>query len=94
MIFTYRILTFFLFPFLIIITYLRRFFNKEDKIRFKEKISVNESFYPKNKKIIWIHAASIGETNSVIPLIIELINKFISPNPTPATTKSIFFFIN
>ncbi len=73
MIFTYRILTFFLFPFLIIITYLRRFFNKEDKIRFKEKISVNESFYPKNKKIIWIHAASIGETNSVIPLIIELI---------------------
>ena len=29
-------------------------------------------FLPKNKKIIWIHAASIGETNSVFPLISKL----------------------
>ena len=64
MIFLYRILTFFLFPIFVIITYLRRFADKEDKIRFKEKISINESFFPKNKKVVWIHAASIGETTT------------------------------
>jgi len=73
MVFLYKILTFFLFPVFIIITYLRRFVNKEDKLRFKEKISVNDVFFPKNKKVFWIHAASIGETNSIIPLIKELI---------------------
>ena len=73
MIFFYRILTFFLFPFLVLITFLRIYLNKEDKIRFTEKIFINESFFPSNKKIIWIHAASIGETNSVFPLISKLI---------------------
>ncbi len=73
MIFFYRILTFFLFPLFVLITFLRIYFNKEDKIRFKEKILINESFFPKNKKVIWIHAASIGETNSVLPLISKLI---------------------
>ena len=73
MIFFYRILTFFLFPLFVLITILRIYFNKEDKLRFKEKISIDESFFPNNKKIIWIHAASIGETNSVFPLISRLI---------------------
>ncbi len=73
MIFFYRILTFFLFPLFVLITILRIYFNKEDKIRFKEKISIDDSFFPNNKKIIWIHAASIGETNSVFPLISRLI---------------------
>ncbi len=75
MIFFYRILTFLLFPLFLIITYSRRFTNKEDKLRFKEKISVSKTYFPKDKKIIWIHAASIGETKSVIPLIKEIINK-------------------
>ena len=73
MIFFYRVLTFFLFPIFIVITYLRSFFNKEDKKRFKEKISFKETFFPRNKKVFWIHAASIGETNSVLPLIEEII---------------------
>ena len=75
MIFFYRILTFFLFPFFIAVTFLRRFLNKEDQKRFKEKISVNKTYFPKDKKVFWIHAASVGETNSVIPLINELIKK-------------------
>ena len=50
-----------------LVIYLRKFFNKEDKIRFIEKISINENNLPKNKKIIWMHAASIGETNSILP---------------------------
>lgn len=75
MLFIYRFLTFFLFPVFIAITYFRRFTNKEDKFRFKEKISISESYFPKNKKVYWIHAASIGETNSALPLIKELIKK-------------------
>ena len=72
MIFLYRFLTFVLFPIFLITIYLRRFINKEDKIRFKEKILINENDFPKNKKVFWIHAASIGETNSVFPLISKL----------------------
>ena len=72
MFFFYRALTFFLFPVFVLIIFFRRYFNKEDKKRFKEKISINDHFLPKNKKIIWIHAASIGETNSVFPLISKL----------------------
>ncbi len=72
MIFFYRALTFFLFPIFVLTIFFRRYFNKEDKKRFIEKISVNDYFLPKNKKIIWIHASSIGETNSVFPLISKL----------------------
>ena len=93
MIFFYRILTFFLFPIFVIITYLRKFTNKEDKIRFKEKISINESFFPQNKKVIWIHAASIGETNSVLPLIHEIIKNnqkiFVLLTTTTLTSSQI-----
>ena len=93
MIFLYRILTFFLFPIFVIITYLRRFTEKEDKIRFKEKISINESFFPINKKVVWIHAASIGETNSVLPLIQEIIKNnqkiFVLLTTTTLTSSQI-----
>ena len=93
MIFLYRILTFFLFPIFVIITYLRRFSGKEDKIRFKEKISINESFFPKNKKVVWIHAASIGETKSVLPLIQEIIKNnqkiFVLLTTTTLTSSQI-----
>ena len=93
MIFLYRILTFFLFPIFVIITYLRRFTDKEDKIRFKEKISINESFFPKNKKVVWIHAASIGETKSVLPLIQEIIKNnqkiFVLLTTTTLTSSQI-----
>ncbi len=73
MIFIYRFLTFFLFPVFIIIIYLRTFLNKEDKIRYKEKLFINEKSLEINKKVYWIHAASIGEINSVLPLIKEFI---------------------
>ena len=75
MIFFYRILTLILFPFFVAVIYLRRFKNKEDKIRFKEKIFITKPNFPNKKKVIWIHAASVGETNSVIPLIKELIER-------------------
>ena len=57
----------------LIIIYLRRFTNKEDGTRFEEKISIKKMDFPKNKRVFWIHAASIGETNSVFPLISKLV---------------------
>ena len=75
MFFFYRIVTFLLFPIFIVLIYLRRFFNKEDKIRYKEKFFIDKDNLPKNKKVIWIHAASIGETNSVISLVENIIKE-------------------
>ena len=48
--------------------YFRKLKNKEDKIRYKEKLSKinikrNEGF------LIWFHVASVGEAMSILPLI-------------------------
>ena len=72
----YRYLTYFLFPLFIILIYLRSIFNKEDKIRFKEKIfSSCFQAHSTNNKLVWFHAASIGECLSILPLIDEINSK-------------------
>lgn len=73
MIFVYKLLGILLYPFLILLTYVRIFLKKEDPIRYKEKIFSN-SFNTKKKihKIIWFHAASIGEFKSILPIISRL----------------------
>ena len=70
----YKYLTYFLSPLFVVLIYFRSFLNKEDKIRFKEKIfsSHFRTQRDRNKKLIWIHAASIGECLSIMPLIDEL----------------------
>ncbi len=70
----YRALTAILYPFIIIIVFCRVFLKKEDKKRYKEKIfSSNFNVIKKrNKKLIWFHAASIGEYKSILPIIKEL----------------------
>jgi len=72
----YRYLTYFFFPLLIILIYLRTIFNKEDKKRFKEKIFSSHFNVRKNKekKLIWFHAASIGECMSIMSLIDRINN--------------------
>ena len=77
MIFFYRILTFFLYPFFVLFIFLRKILNKEHSIRYKEKIfpwhfRVSRD---KNKKLLWFHAASIGEFKSIIPIIEKLNEK-------------------
>ena len=74
MIFIYRFLTFFFYPILIVLIYFRKLLNKEDHYRYKEKI-FSSNFFPEKdnkKKLIWFHAASIGETQSIFPLIQKL----------------------
>jgi len=67
----YRYLAYLFFPLLLVLIYLRTIFNKEDKKRFKEKIFSSHFKAQKDnsKKLIWFHAASIGECMSIIPLI-------------------------
>jgi 3-deoxy-D-manno-octulosonic-acid transferase len=74
MISAYRFLTVFLYPFFIVIIYLRLLLKKEHAQRYKEKIYSSFFFLRKNsgKKLIWIHAASIGESQSIFPLIKRL----------------------
>ena len=74
MLFLYKILTVVLYPFLIALILFRRFLGKEDLNRFKEKI-----FFQKKEiisdKLIWFHAASIGEINSIIPVVKYFLEK-------------------
>ena len=88
----YRILIFFAYPLLIVLIYIRTFLKKEDQKRYKEKIysscfGINKN---KNKKLIWFHAASIGETLSILPLIEEInnLNKNIDFLITTVTLSS------
>jgi 3-deoxy-D-manno-octulosonic-acid transferase len=74
MLIIYRCLTFFLFPLFVLLVYLRLFLNKEDKLRFKEKIYTSSFKVNRNhkNKLIWFHAASIGEVLSIMPLMQEI----------------------
>ena len=74
MLFLYKILTSILYPFLIIFIFFRKLKKKEHSKRYKEKIfSWNFNIKrEKNTKLLWFHAASIGELGSVMPIIKEL----------------------
>ena len=71
----YKFLTSLLYPFLLILIFIRKYFNKEHQIRYKEKVFF--SHFNVNRKdetkLIWFHAASIGEFKSIVPIIEELI---------------------
>ncbi len=72
----YRYVTYSLYPIFIILIYFRSFLNKEDRTRFKEKIfsAHFKSRKNKDKKLVWFHAASIGECLSVLSLIEKINN--------------------
>ncbi len=73
MILFYRVLTTLIYPLLLIYIFIRKLKKKEDPIRFKEKIFISHfNVVRKEKKLIWFHAASIGEFKSIIPIIEEL----------------------
>ncbi len=74
MILFYRVLTFLLYPLIIFLIFLRKIFKKEDPIRYKEKLFPSKFNFKKreNSKLIWFHAASIGEFKSILPIIENL----------------------
>ena len=73
MIIIYRIIINFIFLLSPIIVLLRLIKGKEDLKRFKEKLGFF-SGRKKNAKLIWFHGASVGELQSIVPLI-EKLNK-------------------
>ncbi len=93
MIFFYRILIniiLILSPFIILV---RLFKDKEDLLRFKEKLGI----FKKNKtkgKLIWFHGASVGELQSIIPMLEKFeksknINKILITSNTLSSSKII-----
>jgi 3-deoxy-D-manno-octulosonic-acid transferase len=78
MILLYRILTTFLYPILILAIFFRKIKKKEDAFRYKEKIfpSCFNVVRNSDSKLIWFHAASIGEFKSILPIIEEINNNY------------------
>ena len=73
MILLYRVLTTLIYPLLLIYIFIRKLKKKEDPTRYKEKIFISHfNIVRKETKLIWFHAASIGEFKSIIPIIEEL----------------------
>tara|TARA_B100001057_G_scaffold68945_1_gene62729 strand:- start:163 stop:1440 length:1278 start_codon:yes stop_codon:yes gene_type:complete len=90
MIIIYRVLTFLLYPLLVLVIISRKFINKEDKLRYREKI-FSTSFNVNRKKnsfLIWFHASSIGELKSILPIIRKLNKKNIEFLITTVTLSS------
>ena len=71
----YRSLTLFFYPLFIIIIYCRKLLKKENDESFKAKLFPSNFLVDKDKtkKLIWFHAASIGEAQSIIPLIKKIL---------------------
>ena len=68
MLFWYKFLTYLFFPFTYFYIFSRKIKKKEHKSRYIEKLSIIN--YKRNDGfLIWFHAASVGETMSILPLI-------------------------
>ena len=90
----YRYLTFLLFPAFVILIYLRSIFNKEDQVRYKEKIFSSSFKVNRNakKKLFWFHAASIGEVMSILTLIQEI--NISNKNSNIHSYKYFFYYLS
>tara|TARA_B100000035_G_scaffold134321_1_gene114316 strand:- start:67112 stop:68392 length:1281 start_codon:yes stop_codon:yes gene_type:complete len=78
-IFTYQIISLLLLPFAFFRLFLRAFKQRQYLDYWGERLG----FYPKylknilkDKKIIWIHCVSVGETNAALPLIKILLERY------------------
>ncbi len=72
----YNSLTLFFYPIFILIILIRKFLKKENNESFQGKLFPSNFLINRDasKKLIWFHAASIGEAQSIIPLVKKIIN--------------------
>ena len=78
MILLYRVLSVLFYPLIVILIFARKFLKKEHPVRYKEKIfSSNFNVRRKKKysKLVWFHAASIGELKSILTILDKLKKK-------------------
>ncbi len=89
----YYYLSYFLIPAISINLLFRISKNKEDRSRYKERIGKTDIDYEFRKKIIWLHAASVGEFKSC-DLIIEKYYKNFQILVTTTTKTSAEYVKN
>ena len=82
----YQLLSYLLIPIILLNLYFRIISNKEDKNRYRERFGKSKKNLNLTKKILWIHAASIGEFKSCKLVIDNYHNDFLILVTT--TTKS------
>ena len=88
----YQLISYFLIPIILINLCFRIINKKEDKNRYRERFGKSKKKFDSSKRIIWIHAASIGEFKSSKLIIDKYHNNFHILVTT--TTKSSAEYIN
>ncbi len=83
--FIYQILSVALYPFLEIYLFWRVYKKKEDKKRLKERFGISKIHRPAGG-MIWVHAVSVGESNSALILVEKLLQEFSRANILFTTT--------
>ncbi len=83
----YKFLSYILIPIILINLYFRILKKKEDKKRYKERFGSTITNFEFSKKVIWLHAASIGEFKSS-DIIIEKYYKNFNILVTTTTNSS------
>lgn len=71
----YKLISLLLYPLIRILLLWRVKKGKEDPFRYKEKLGFFEKHRPKSK-LIWFHAASIGEFNAILPIVKEISKEY------------------
>jgi 3-deoxy-D-manno-octulosonic-acid transferase len=71
----YRFLSILLFPIIEIYLFWRVYKKKEDKKRLRERFGKPTKLRPEGD-LMWLHAVSVGETNSALIFVEELLKKF------------------
>lgn len=79
MIYFYQILSIILSPFIDIYLVYRKFKKKEDPLRFEERLGISNISRP-NGFLVWIHAASVGESKSALTFVNFLLNRYSDIN--------------
>jgi 3-deoxy-D-manno-octulosonic-acid transferase len=74
MLYLYRGLSVLGTPFIMIYLYFRKISGKEDSDRFNERLG-HPSVVRPSGRLIWVHAASVGESLSILPLIERLVGE-------------------
>ncbi len=70
----YQIISILLLPLIILYIFFRVFRKKEDKARFKERFAFSDNKI-NNEEVIWINAVSVGEMNSALILVDEILQQ-------------------
>ncbi len=90
----YKIISYLLIPIIVINTFIRILKKKEDKARYKERFGITNFQKPIEKKLIWIHASSVGEFKSSDFLINNFFHNYCILVTTTTVTASKYALDN